>query len=69
MNTVTQQNAANSEETASAAEELSGQSLEMLGLVDTFTLSNERAKSNAFETQKPLKNGKPSSNGKRAFTY
>lgn len=41
MNQVTQQNAANSEETASAAEELSGQSMEMLGLVNSFVLSDD----------------------------
>jgi len=69
LNTVTQQNAANSEETASAAEELSGQSLEMLGLVDSFTLSNEKARPVEITTKKPALNGKSSTNGKRALAY
>jgi len=41
MNQVTQQNAANSEESASAAEELSSQAAELEHMVTTFKLSND----------------------------
>jgi methyl-accepting chemotaxis protein len=40
MDQITQQNAANSEESASAAEELSGQAQEMQSMVSSFKLSN-----------------------------
>jgi hypothetical protein len=40
MNTVTQQNAANSEESAAAAEELRGQAEELAAMVATFSLTN-----------------------------
>jgi methyl-accepting chemotaxis protein len=41
MNTVTQQNAANSEESASASEELNGQTEELNALVSEFKLSTD----------------------------
>jgi methyl-accepting chemotaxis protein len=51
MSKAIQHNAANSEETASAAEELSAQSQEMLGLVDSFTLSQEHKDASTFHNK------------------
>ncbi|MCL2182214.1 MAG: methyl-accepting chemotaxis protein [Chitinispirillia bacterium] len=47
MNTVTQQNAANSEESASASEELSSQAAELSNMVQSFIISSSGGKTQA----------------------
>jgi len=51
MNKVTQSNAANSEESASAAEELSGQASELAHMVESFKLSASNSNVNSREGQ------------------
>ncbi|MCL2182788.1 MAG: methyl-accepting chemotaxis protein [Chitinispirillia bacterium] len=53
MNTVTQQNAANSEESASAAEELSSQASELASMVSRFKLSSQQLRIAARPSPKP----------------
>lgn len=60
MNSMTQQTAANAEESASASEELSGQSYEMLSLIEKYILSNQNGGANYSVNRFP-KNGNTAS--------
>jgi methyl-accepting chemotaxis protein len=52
---ITQENTGNAEETASASEELSSQSLQLKGLVDHFTLEKSEKKKRLTASPRPVK--------------
>jgi len=58
MNAVTQQVAANAEESASAAEELAGQATTMNALVNEFTLSDQASSQGSLHNSTRFQRGR-----------